>query len=96
MRILFKIIAMPFVVALSVLWAVLVFLFGVISGLLEIVCGLSVLVSIALFIMQNWTGGIVFMVVAFLISPLGLPLIADWLIELVACLNDALKGFITT
>ena len=96
MRIIFKILAAPFVPVLTVLWAVSVFLFGVISGILELVCGLTVLVSIALFVMGQTTGGIVFMIAAFLISPVGLPLIADWLIERLAVLNDNLKFFITT
>jgi hypothetical protein len=95
MRILLKIIAAPFVVALSILWAVLAFVFGVVGGILGYVCGLAALLSIAFFIGGFMPGGIFFAVFAFLISPVGLPLVADFLIELVAGLNDALKNFIT-
>ncbi|MDR1541130.1 MAG: CD1845 family protein [Clostridiales bacterium] len=96
MRILFKIIAAPFVVVLTILWAMLVFLFSVASGLLKIVCGLGILCSPLLLFGRQTTNGLIVMFLAFLISPAGLPLIAEWLIDRVADLNDALKGFITT
>jgi len=94
MRIIFKIIAAPFVLVLSILWAVLAFVFGVLEGILHYVCGLAVLLSIVFFIGGYTPSGIFCAVCAFLISPVGLPLIADFLIELVAGLNDALKHFI--
>ena len=96
MRFLFKIIAAPFVVVLSILWAVLAFVFGVLEGILQYVCGLAALLSIGCFIAGFIPSGIFFAVSAFLISPVGLPLVADLLIDLVAGLNDALKNFITT
>jgi hypothetical protein len=94
MRILFKIIAAPFVVVLSILWAVLAFVFGVIGGILQYVCGFAALLSIAFFIGGFTPSGIFCAVVAFLIFPVGLPLIADFLVGCVARLNDALKDFI--
>jgi hypothetical protein len=94
MRILFKIAAAPFVVVLSILWAVLAFVFGVMEGILQYVCGFAVLLSIAFFIGGFTPSGIFCAVCAFLISPVGLPLIADFLIGLVASLNNALKDFI--
>ena len=96
MRIIFKIIAAPFVVVLSILWAVLAFVFGVLEGILQYVCGIAALLSIVCFIAGYVPSGIFFAVGAFLISPVGLPLVADLLIDLVAGLNDALKNFITT
>ena len=95
MRIILKILAAPFVPVLTILWAVSVFLFGILSGILEFACGLGVLLAIALFIIKNTTGGIVFLTLAFLISPAGLPLIAEWLISKIADLNEGLKNFIT-
>jgi hypothetical protein len=94
MRILFKIIAAPFVVILSILWAVLAFVFGALEGLLQYVCGFGVLLSIAFFIGGFTPSGIFCLVFSFLISPVGLPLIADFLIDCVAGLNNALKNFI--
>ena len=94
MRILFKIIAAPFVVALTLLWAVMAFVFGIAGELLKFVCGIGVLLAIIFFIAGYTPSGIFCLICSFLISPYGLPLVADLLIELVAGLNDALKNFI--
>lgn len=96
MRTILKILAAPFVVVLTVSWALLVFLFCWAETLLGYASGLSGLIALVLFIMGQTVGGIVFAVIAFLISPVGLPTIASWLIDRLDDLNSALKGFITT
>ncbi len=48
-----------------------------------------------LFIGGQTLGGIVFLVLAFLISPYGIPAIAEWLVDKLHNLNFALRGFIT-
>jgi len=96
MRIIFKILAAPFVVVLTVLWAVLVFVFCWAETILHYVSGLAGLIAVVLFFMGQTTGGIVFGVIAFLISPVGLPAIAKWLIDKIDDLNDSLKYFIST
>jgi hypothetical protein len=53
------------------------------------------LLAIVAFIAGQTTGGIACLVIAFLISPFGLPAIADWLIEKMHSLNFALRDFIT-
>jgi hypothetical protein len=95
MRIILKILAAPFVVALTLLWAVMVFVFSWAETVLHYVSGLSLLASVALFIMGQTTGGIVFAVIAFLISPVGIPAIAGVLIDMLDSLNCVLKDFIT-
>ena len=50
---------------------------------------------LALFISGQTLGGIVFLVLAFLISPYGIPAIAEWLVDKLHNLNFALRGFIT-
>ena len=96
MRIILKILAAPFVVVLTVSWAFLVFVSCFAETILQYVSGLAGLVALALFIMGQTTGGIVFAVIAFLISPVGIPAVAKWLIDKLDDLNDALKCFITT
>ena len=96
MRIILKILAAPFVVILSILWAMLVFLFSVMSGILQIVCGIGALLSIVAFIGGQPQTGIFLIVISFLISPLGIPIIAEWLIGKLGDLNENLKFFITT
>ena len=96
LRIIGKIIAAPFIVFLTVTWAFLIFVFCWGETILSYVSGLAGLVAIVLFIMGQITGGIVFAVIAFLISPVGLPAVVKWAIDKLDDLNDALKDFITT
>lgn len=72
MRIILKLLAAPFVLALTLLVAVLNF---------------------ALFTGDRW--GIQGLVIAFAVSPFGLPAVAEWLIDKLDSLNYSLKSFIT-
>ena len=95
MRIILKIFAAPFVVVLTVFVPVITFLFcvaGALCGVASI--GLTLLAIIALIAGQT-TGGIVVFVLAFLVSPFGIPAIVDWLIEKMNALNYSLRDFIT-
>ncbi len=96
MRFIFKIIAIPFVIALTILNAILTFLFVIAQEILNFASGLSILIAIILMaFLHNWVGGAVFFGIAFLISPVGIPAIADWLIGKLTCANYALRDFIT-
>ena len=53
------------------------------------------LLAVVLFIGGQTLGGAVFLVLAFLVSPYGIPAIADWLVERLYSLNYALRDFIT-
>jgi hypothetical protein len=96
MRIILKILAAPFVVVLTISWVLLVFLFCWAEKILNFISGIVGLITLAFFIFGQTQGGIVFAIIAFLISPVGLPLVANWLIDKLDDLNDALKCFITT
>ena len=75
--IILKILAAPFVVALTLLVAIVSFLYCVASALCHIT-----LLALVLFIGGQTLGGVVFLVLAFLVSPFGIPAIADWLTRL--------------
>jgi len=95
MRIILKILAAPFVVVLTIFAAVITFLFCVGGALCSVACiGLTLLAIVALIAGQT-TGGIIVFVLAFLVSPFGIPAIADWLIEKMNNLNYSLRDFIT-
>jgi len=74
----------------------LVFLFCWAEVILNFLSGIAGLIAILMLVFGQTTGGIVFFVIAFLISPVGLPAIAKWLIDKIDDLNDILKDFITT
>ena len=96
MRILFKILAAPFVVVLTVSWAVLFFVFCFAETILSWVSALAGILAIVFFIAGMIPNGIVFAVLAFLVSPVGLPAVANWLIDRLGDMNSSLKHFITT
>ncbi len=90
-----KILAAPVVVALTLLAAVVSFLFCVAGAVCVVGCVVLTLLAVVLFIGGQTLGGAVFLVLAFLVSPYGIPAIADWLVDKLHNLNFALRGFIT-
>ncbi len=69
MKILLKILVAPFALALSLLTALLVFLFDICAFLLTIVSVILAVLGITLFFTPTPIGGIVFLFLAFLLSP---------------------------
>lgn len=90
-----KILAAPVMVALSLLAAMVTFLFCVVSAVCELGCIVLTLLSLILFIGGQTVGGIVFFVLAFLVSPFGVPAIAEWLVDKLHSAKFALRDFIT-
>ena len=90
-----KILAAPVMVALSLLAAMVTFLFCVASAVCELGCIVLTLLALILFIGGQTVGGIVFLVLAFLVSPFGVPAIADWLMDRLYSLKYSLQDFIT-
>ena len=90
-----KILAAPVMVALSLLAAMVTFLFCVASAMCELSCIALTLLSLILFIGGQTVGGVVFLVLAFLGSPLGVPAIAEWLGGKLHSAQFAPRGFIT-
>ena len=90
-----KILAVPVVVALTLLAAVVSFLFFVVGAVCVVGCVVLTLLALVLFISGQTLGGVVFLVLAFLVSPYGVPAIADWLVTRLHALNYTLRDFIT-
>lgn len=97
MRLIFKIFALPFLLILSLLAAVLMFLFDVAGWFLSLASGILAVIAVGLFVLQHQpVGGVTFLVLAFLLSPYGLPAVAEFLIGLLDELNYSLRRFITS
>ena len=90
-----KILAAPFVVVLTILAAVVSFLFCVAGAVCVVGCVVLTLLAVVLFIGGQTMGGIVFLVLAFLVSPFGVPAIAEWLVDKLHSAKFALRDFIT-
>lgn len=97
MRLIFKIFALPFLLVLSLLAAVLMFLYDVAGWFLSLASGILPVIAVGLFVLQHQpVGGVAFLVLAFLLSPYGLPAVAEFLIGLLDELNYSLRRFITS
>lgn len=90
----FKINAAPIVVVLTLITPLFTFLFCWAKTFMEILSGIGVLLSIAILIAGSKLGCVVFLILSFLISPLGIPAIAEWLLDKLEDLNYSLRYFI--
>lgn len=96
MKLIGKIIAAPFVVALSILVAVLSFLFEYASIVLKIAVGFCAVVGAVYLFSGTIVNGCIVLFIGFLLSPYGLPAIGEWIIGLLDGINYSLKCFITS
>ena len=93
MRLILNILVLPIILVLTLLTAVLGFLVALAGWPLSIIASiLGILSFITLVTGGGTAAGIV---IAFLISPFGLPAVAGWIIEKLADLNYSLKCFLT-
>ncbi len=91
MRILLKVLFAPIILVLTLfVWfcAGLVYISGLILGLVSIVLALLGMAVLITYSLQN---GIILLVMAFLVSPYGLPLAAIWLLGKVQDLRFAIQ-----
>ena len=96
MRIILKIIAAPFVLALTLAVAVLSFVFSLASWAFSVLSLLFAACALfSIFIEGDTAWGIQGLVIAFCVSPFGLPAVAEWLIVKLDGFNYSLKCFIT-
>ena len=94
MRLLLKALAAPIVVLLTVfvwLCALLLNLSAFVFGLAGTMVGLLGLAVLVTYSVQN---GIILLVIAFLVSPFGLPMLAVRLLGFLQDANDTLRDFI--
>jgi len=96
MRLIFKLIAAPFVALLTVLVAALLFLFSLSSFFLTAASVIVALLGVGLFFIRYPVGGVIYLVIAFLLSPCGLQAVAGAVITGLDSLNLSLRQFITS
>ena len=72
-------------------------MFDVAGWFLSLASGILAVIAVGLFVLQHQpVGGVAFLALAFLLSPYGLPTIAEFLIGLLDELNYSLRRFITS
>ena len=94
MRLIFKLLAFPFVLVTGLLYLVCKFLVIASGAVLGILSGIVFLESLVLFFTAGVWAGLAWLVIAFLISPYGLPMAAAWLVGMIGGANHALKDFV--
>lgn len=80
MKIILKILFAPIIIVLAVVTWFLTFLVQVSGTILGIVSALLVVLGIVVMILDNTKNGIIVIVIAFLVSPYGIPLLAAKLV----------------
>ena len=96
MRLILKLIAAPLILFLTVLVAVLLFLFSLSSFLLTAASVIMALLGVGLFFIDYPVGGVIYLLIAFLLSPYGLQSVAGAVITGLDSLNLSLRQFITS
>ena len=94
MRLIFKLLAFPFVLVTGLLYLVCKFLVIASGAVLGILSGIVFLASLVLFFTAGMWAGLAWLVIAFLISPYGLPMAAAWLVGMIGGANHALGDFV--
>ena len=96
MRLILKLIVAPFIVLLTVLVAVLLFLFSLSSFLLTVASVIMALLGVGLFFISYLVGGVIYLGIASLLSPYGLQAVTGVVITWLDSLNLSLRQFITS
>ena len=94
MRLIFKLLAFPFVLVTGLLYLGCKFLVIASGAVLGILSGIVFLASLVLFFTAGMWAGLAWLVIAFLISPYGLPMAAAWLVGMIGGANHALRDFV--
>ena len=94
MRLIFKLLAFPFVLVTGLLYLICNFLVIASGAVLGILSGIVFLASLVLFFTAGVWAGLAWLVIAFLISPYGLPMAAAWLVGMIGGANHALRDFV--
>ena len=94
MRLIGKLLALPFVIVTGILYLFCKFLVVISGAVLGILSGIVFLAALALFFAAGFWPGMSWLVIAFLISPYGLPMACLLYTCMIGGVNGALKDFI--
>ena len=78
-RLIFRMLIAPIVLLLTAVTFLLALLLAISTRVLAIISSLGITLSLLLFVTGDYRNGGIFLLLAWLISPIGLPLIAEWL-----------------
>ena len=94
MRLILKLFAAPVALVLTIITAFFSFILSVSEVFFGIAASLVFIASVILLVTGEHLGGGLFLAIAFLVSPFGIPALAGWLVRRLDSLGGVLKGFI--
>lgn len=92
MRWIIKIILFPISLLLSIFTAFLTFLLGVGTTILYFLMLMCIIAAIGSFMQKEVSLGIEALVLGFLLSPYGIPMVGAAIIAFLKCINEAIKS----
>jgi len=96
LRLILKLFVVPFALVLTIATALFSFILSMSDKIFCIASSLAFLISVGLFITGQPAGGIAFIVVAFLVSPFGLPVLAGWFVKGLDGAGGLLRSFLVS
>lgn len=94
MRILLRILLFPVTLLMTLLLVPLALLLALSTRVLAMLSSICVTLAVLLFLSGNSQNGVIFLLLAWLISPYGLPLAAEWLWKRAADVRGILWQFV--
>lgn len=94
MRLLLRVLLFPLALLMTLLLMPLALLLALSTRVLAILSSIGVTLAVLLFLSGNSQNGVVFLLLAWLISPYGLPLAAEWLWKRMADVRGILWQFV--
>lgn len=94
MRLILKLFALPLMIVLTVTVGALMIVLHIAAWILGLASGVMGIVGVLLLFKSQFAGAALYLVIAFLISPYGLPTVAATLLAWVQSVNYSLRGFL--
>ena len=94
MRLLLKLLSLPLLGVTGILYVLCKLLVRASGAVLGILSGIVFLRAIGIFFAAGLWGGLAWLLIAFLISPYGFPLLAAWAVGLLGGAYDSLREFV--
>ena len=92
MKLIFKILTVPVVVVIDLLTLICIGMISFSGMLLRLVSGIIAILGVAVLATYSPKNGLILLTIAFLFSPMGIPMLAVWVLGRLQNISCLLKG----
>lgn len=92
MKLIFRILTIPITLAIDLFTLICIGLISFSGMLLRLVSGIIGILGIAVLVMYSPKNGLILLTIAFLVSPMGLPMLAVWVLDRLQDVSGFLKS----